>query len=180
MGTAFYIAQAVSLAAMAASITIQQLKDIRQIIAGSFVINLLSAIQYLLLGGLSGGWICIVAAFQCVAMFFVSRREDANKLRKWFLLLFAAMYVAGTCMVYQGIKDLFSCAGALFFVLSILQEKPAKYRRFSACNALVWIVYNIPTGAYVNLVSQLFKLGSILVAMVRMDLPKNKLKEKAI
>ena len=170
MGAAFYIAQGIGVLCVVLSMCIQQFKDIRYIQIGNVAINLLIALQYLLLNALSGAWVCVVAAVQSVVMFLLNRKE--NKLRNWINLLFCVIYIAGTWAVYTGIKDLFSCAGALFFALAITQKSSGKYRLFGAGNAAVWIVYNIYTMAYVALINQLLKLGSIIVAVIRLDIPK--------
>ena len=172
MGTAFYIAQGIGVLCVVLSMGVQKFKDIRYIQIGNVAINLLIALQYLLLNALSGAWVCVVAAVQSVVMFLLNRKENSKNLRNWINLLFCAIYIAGTCVVYTGIKDLFSCAGALFFALAISQTGSGKYRLFSAGNAAVWIVYNLYAMAYVTLINQFLKLGAIIVAIVRLDIPK--------
>ena len=172
MGTAFYIAQGIGVLCIVLSMGIQQFKDIRYIQIGNVAINLLIALQYLLLNALSGAWVCMVAAVQSVIMILLNRKDNSKNLRNWINLLFCAIYIAGTCVVYTGIKDLFSCAGALFFALAIAQTSAGKYRLFNAGNAVVWIIYNIYSMAYVALINQLLKLGSIIVAVIRLDIPK--------
>ncbi len=172
MGAAFYIAQGVGILSIGVSILLQQLKSVKHILIGNVAINLLGMLNYLLLGGLSGAWICVAASVQAVVIFFLNRSENGKNLRKWLMLLFCAIYIVGTWIVYQDIGDLFSCVGALIYVASILQTNSMKYRFLSVPNAIVWIVYDIFTMAYTHLLSQTLKLCSAVIGILRLDLPK--------
>lgn len=172
MDSLFIIAQAVGLLGTIATVATFQFKDKRHILLGNVVNNLLVALQFALLGGLSGAWVCIVGAVQTVVMYFVDRKPDAKKLWLCLLILFCAMYIVGTCIVYQGWGDILTCVCALFYVLAILQKDSKGFRRYILVNASVWIVYDIYTLAFSGMLTHGLALVSILVAMVRLDFKK--------
>lgn len=169
MDPLFIIAQAVGVLTTVVAVATFQFKDKRHILLGNVASNLLVALQYALLGGLSGAWICIVAAVQTVVMYFVDKKPDAKKLRMCLLILFCAMYIAGTCIVYQGWGDILTCVCALIYVLAILQKDSKGFRRCILVNASLWIVYDIYTLAFSGILTHGLELVSILVAMVRLD-----------
>ena len=100
------------------------------------------------------------------------KKSDAKKLRLCLLILFCAMYIVGTCIVYQGWGDILTCVCALFYVLAILQKDSKGFRRYILVNASVWIVYDIYTLAFSGMLTHGLALVSILVAMVRLDFRK--------
>ena len=175
----FIIAQFLGILTTIIAIVSMQFKNIRLILISQIALNVIVASEYVLLGGLSGAWICILAAVQTTIMFFLEKRESENmtKIRNVLLLLFAAGYVAGTAIVYKDWNDIVSCICAILFVLAIIQTDSAKYRRFILINATLWTIYDVTTMAYANILTHALQIISILIAMYRLD--KSKKQESA-
>lgn len=57
----FYIAQAIGIITTICSVVVVQFKSIKKILLGQIISNLLVALNYMLLGGLSGAGVCILA-----------------------------------------------------------------------------------------------------------------------
>ncbi len=148
-----------------------QFKKASSILLAGIGINLLSAASFLLLGGTSGGWICIAATVQTVIMYLIDHYSKKNTeiKRKILLVLFLAVYLVGTVITYQSWHDLFSFACAVWFVLSIVQKEAKNMRNFTLLNAFCWLVYDVATMAYTNVFTRLSLIVSIIVAKVRLD-----------
>ena len=74
MGAEFYIAQGISILTGILAAVMMQLKKMKVILLFQLAVNLLTALTYILLGGLSGGGICLIAILQSAVMFFYNKK----------------------------------------------------------------------------------------------------------
>ena len=72
----FYIAQGISVITAIIAACMMQFKNIKLILLGQLAANLLTAISYILLDGLSGGGICLIAIVQSAVMFFYTQKHS--------------------------------------------------------------------------------------------------------
>ncbi len=168
----FIIGQLISILVLILAIAIVQFKDIRKILPGEITINLLAALSYFFLGGWSGAWICVVASIQTIVLFRESQKEQRKSKRRVLLMIFAGAYVAGTLAVYQSWKDIICCICALLYTMAVMQKKASGYRLFIAANSILWIIYDIKTAAYGNMITHGMVWLSTVGAMMRIDYRK--------
>ena len=181
MNISFIIAQCLGLLTTLLAVVSVQFKNVRLILISQIIMNLLVAVNYALLGGLSGAWICILATLQTTITFFIDKYCSKNPERIHNILLpfFTAGYIIGTVIVYKDWNDIVSCVCAILFVLAILQTDSSKYRKIIILNALLWVIYDITTMAYTSILTHGLEAVSILIAMIRLDgLFKLKTKEE--
>lgn len=167
----FIIAQWLGIITTIVALLSVQFKNVEFILIGQIISNILVALSYLLLGGLSGAWICILAAVQTVIIYFLDKLDIKNKSRKKvvLLILFVVGYVVGTMMVYKDWRDVVAGICAILFVLAIMQTDSGKLRIIMMLNALLWIIYDYKTEAYTSILTHGLELLSILTAMIRLD-----------
>ena len=163
----FYIAQGISILTGILAAFMMQLKKVKIILLFQLAVNLLTALTYILLGGLSGGGICLIAIVQTIVMFLYNRKE--KKPHWWVLAIFIAAYVACSVIYYKSIMDIFPALSAVCFAMSIAMSTPFMSRVWYVFNPLFWIVYDISTLAYVNLVIHVVVFISTVVALIRVD-----------
>ena len=130
-------------------------------------VNLLTAISYILLGGLSGGGICLIAIAQSTVMFFYNKAE--KKPQWWVLAIFIAAYVACSVVYYHSFVDVFPAISAVCFAVSITMPTPFLSRVWYVFNPVSWIVYDVATLAYGNLLIHAVVFISTAVALIRID-----------
>lgn len=166
----FIIAQALGIINTVVCLVMMQFKQAKNILIGQIVSNVLISVSFLLLGGLSGAWICIVAAVQSAVMFVFDRycKKDAGKKRRIFLAVFLIIYIVETAVVYQSWHDLVSGLCAVLFVFSIIQKEARHMRSFSLANSFCWLLYDVATMAYTSILTHLALIISILVAKYRL------------
>lgn len=167
----FVIAQWLGVITMVVALLSVQFKNVEYILIGQIISNVLVALSYGLLGGLSGAWICILAAIQTVIIYFFDKLEMTNREKKKsrLLIVFALGYVIGTIVVYKDWRDVVAGVCAILFVLAIVQTESGKLRMIMMANSLLWIVYDYKTEAYTNILTHGLELLSILTAMIRLD-----------
>ena len=172
MGPLFYIAQIIGALTTVTVVVAAQLKDMKWILMCQIAANLMVALSSAMLGGLSGAWICAVAAVQTVVLYFLDKKGISGRHKNCLLWVFAAMYVGGTALVYSGWGDLVSCAGALLYLLAIIQKDSAKYRRYICINTLLWLVYDLTILAFGNMITHGIEFVSAVVGILRLDIRK--------
>ena len=167
----FVLAQALGLINTGVSLVMMQFKNARTILIFQIMSTLLISGNFLLLGGLSGAWICIVGAVQSAAMYFFDCycKKDVEKKRKILLVFFLAAYITGTIVVYKSWHDIVSGICAVLFVFSIVQKEARHMRSFSLANCCCWLLYAVFTLAYTIILTHIAINISILVAKYRLD-----------
>ena len=108
---AFYIAQTISVLTAISAVIMMQFKNIKGILAGQIITNLLSATTYFLLGGLSGAGVCLVAIVQSVVMFCYSM--NAHKPHLAVSITFIVAYLGCSVLYYQSPIDVLSAVAAV-------------------------------------------------------------------
>lgn len=165
----FVIAQWVGILTTVIALVGIQFRKLNHILISQILTNLLSALSFFLLGGFSGAWICLVAILQTVVLFLFNRKPRKNERRKRTVLavLFCLIFLAGTAYVYHGWGDLVSGTCAVIFALAVVQEDADRFRGLFLVNGLLWMVYDLSTGAYTNLLLHGLSVVSTAVAIVR-------------
>lgn len=148
-------------------------KNINYILVGEVFMNLLIALSYVFLGGLSGAWVCIVATIQTVILFFCNKIHISQKKRNMLIVIFLAAYVVGTVIVYKGLADSVSCFCAFLYVLAIVSKKSSNYRWFMMLNSFFWIIYDISVAAWVAILTHGITLISCFIGKIRFDWKKS-------
>lgn len=161
----FYIAQGISVLTAAAAILSLQCKSMKGMIACQIASNLFTATSYYLLDGMSGAGICLIAIVQAIVMSIYSIKERKPDLP--VLLIFIALYIGCSALYFKTVFDIFSGLAAVCFAISIAQKKTGNMRLWYTGCMLCWIVYDVVTKAYGNLVVHLAVLISGFVAMIR-------------
>ena len=162
-----YIAEGISVLILIIAVCMMQFKNVKFILIGQIVANLLTASTYFLTGGFSGSGICIIAIIQTVTMFILNRMGKTPHLS--VIILFILSYVACSIYYYQSIYDIFSAMAAVCFALSVSQKDSSKTRFWYLFNPVCWLIYDIFKGSYVLLITHLIIFISTLVAMIRVD-----------
>lgn len=169
MDWTFYFAQGLGVLATVCLVVANQFRNMRYILLFQMLANLLTALSSFLLGGLSGAWICAVAAIQTSVLYILDKKSAPEKVKTYLLWLFAVMYIGGTVAVYSSWRDLISCGGAMLFLVAVMQERSSRYRGYICVNASLWLVYNLSILAFGNMLTNAVELGSAVVGILRLD-----------
>lgn len=167
-----FIAQAIGvLTAVCAVITVQ-FKNIRSILLGEIAANLLVALNFALLGGLSGAGVCILATVQTIWIYYYNRRKKGFPMP--LNIGFMVGYTVVSALSFSGFPSVLSWIAAILYALSVTQPNAKKYRIYMLLNSLIWVVYDIDLHAWTQILTHGFLAVSVLTAMARLDYGKNK------
>ena len=163
----FYIAQGIGVITAIVAVFMMQLKNLKWILLCQLLANLLTAISYALLGGLSGAGISIIAIVQSIVMFFYNKK--GRKPHLWVVGLFIISYVVCSIIYYKTFIDVFPAISAVCFAISISVTTPFMSRVCYSFNPIFWVIYDISTKAYGNFLIHASVFISTVVALIRVD-----------
>lgn len=166
----FYVAQGISILTGIVAVVMMQFKDMKKILAGQILANLLTAATYLLLGGFSGAGICLIAIVQTLTMFVYSLKNTPP--HKAVIALFVLLYIACSAFYFRSAVDLFSALAAVCYAFSVVQTKSSASRLWYLFNPLSWLIYDLFTKAYGNFILHVVIFFSTLFAILRNDCKK--------
>ena len=167
----FYIAQAFSFLSAIAVIIGMQCKSMKTILFWQSLGNLAVALGYFLLGGISGGLICLFAVGQGLVMYFYNKQ--GRKPHTSVLVLFIVISIvcsAVTAYFSRSFAEIFSAVGAILYTLSIAQQRPAASRLIYLFNPVCWMCYDVFTKAIVSFIVHLVVFVATGIGIVRVDL----------
>ena len=167
----FYLAQGISVLTGIVAVVMMQFKDMRKILIGQILANLLTASTYFLLGGFSGAGICLIAIVQTVTMFLYNLKNRPP--HRGVIVLFILLYLACSAFYYKSPVDLFSAMAAICYAFSVVQTKSSLSRLWYLFNPLCWLIYDLFTRAYGNLILHVVVFSSTLIAIFRNDRKKS-------
>lgn len=150
-----------------------QFKTRRTIIAVNVTSRLLYILQYVFLGAFEGA----VLDFMGLLLSFFAGYKEKAFITRYFKVIMAfivsCLIVIGLAL-YENIFSLFAIFGIVFEVIALWLTKEKNIRILSLVAAPFWFGYNLANNAYGSMVGNVLAIISIVVAMVRLDLKKEK------
>lgn len=127
-------------------------------------------LSYVLLGGLSGCGIYLIATLQSAIFFFI--RKSGKKEPKWLNPVIIIVYIACSLVTLKGWLDFVPMVAAVLCAIGIAQKKASNYRIVMFLNGAIWIIYDVFVGAYTMLASHVITVASALIGIIRIDILK--------
>lgn len=162
---AYYIAQAIGIVVTLGAILNLQLKNKKHMLAVSAVVNVLAALNILLLDNLGSGVIinCVAVLQILLSMWHEKRGTDVTLAEK---IVFLLLYIVGGALGYEKPIDLLSIVAAVLYMLAMFQKKEQHIRLFLLGNMATWAVYHTVIGS-TAVFAQLAGICSSLIALHR-------------
>lgn len=163
--TVYYIGQVIGILVTIGAIVNLQLKKKQHMFILSIIVNILSALNILLLDGFSSGVIiCLVADVQiAVAYWHDKKQTDIHIAEK---IIFFALYVAGGMLGFKTWIDILSIVAAALYMFAMFQKKEQNIRLFLLGNMATWTVYHAVLGS-TAIFAQLAGIISSVIALIR-------------
>ena len=150
-----------------------QLKRKWQMLSMTLIANVLSGLNFLLLGQVSAVGVSVVCIIQALLSILRSRKE--NKATPLYeVILFALLYIAGGLLPFLvsgtlsqfRVLDAVPIFGALLLCVSMALKKEQHMRLFSLANASVFTVYDIIIRS-TQVFAQIVTIISVSIALFR-------------
>ena len=151
-------------------------KNMKLILFLVFVANASVATGYLIGGsGINGAVTCYIGAAQTIINYFFECKD--KPIPKWLIAIYALAFI-GVNLFFGGFNMIcyLAIVASLIFVLCIGQKNGAKYRFWTIVNVLLWILYDVISGAYQGLVTHLPQFIVTVAGMLMHDVKKKQTK----
>lgn len=121
-------------------ISVQQ-KSVKKMLIAGAVGNLLIGVSYLMQGGLSSFWLCMIGNVNVVINLYYLERGKKNP---WSITLaFIGINFISTLLSWTGWLSLVPFVAGLCGTIACRQQKPKFYRLFMLFNTAIWCGYDI-------------------------------------
>lgn len=166
-------AQAVGIIAVVVFLLSYQQKSRKGIIILNAASRILYIVQYIMLGAFAGAVLDVLGTLSS----FLAQNKDKGFVGKHKKVCFIAvnlLMIAAGLATYKNFFTLFSIAGVLLHTIAFWINDEKTIRRISFIGSPCWLVYNVTSKAYGSAVGDILSMVSILVAMLRYDVKKQK------
>ena len=167
----FIVAQIIGILLIILNVISMQLKKKKNIVFVLLLINLLAAINLMMLGSYTGSIICFFAVIQIIINNIFERKD--KEIPKVILGIYIIISIICGVITYKTIFDVLPIISSILFTITIIQKKEKNIRRIHLINMSLWVVYDFISAAYTNVISDSITLVSDLVGIYRFDIRKN-------
>ena len=166
------LVQGIGICAAVLGISSFQGKTQKQIVLLQLLGNILWSLHFLLLGAWAGGILNAIAIFRGLVFYF---RTDKKWARSpvWYVV-FCALFVGAAVFSWifeDGAWSLLPLAGMILTTFSLALHDPFRVRAVTFFASPCWLVYNAINGSIPGVLTESFAICSIIIGILRMDLP---------
>lgn len=179
------LAQAVGILAMLCAVISFQGKRNKSILWLQFLSNLLFLLHYTLLGAAIGAMMNVIAVIRSQVYL---HRERLRTDRPIFLIGFIALYLLSYVLQFTvfgkepSARELFFSAlviiASIIYTVGFHINDPKNIRKYNLIGAPLGLAYNLSVASVGACCMEVFKIVSILTAMLRLDRDPDSAKEK--
>ena len=163
-----FVAQMIGLAALLLSLISFQMKTRYAILFFQMLASLSCAVSLIMLGGIAGG-ILDVVAFSRTLVFSLSNKYKWAGSRVCLFTYFAIIIAVGILTWEKGsIVTLFAILGTLLSTLALYMKSERNIRIISLFVGPCWIAYNLIYSSCFGILNEIIAMSSIVIALVRM------------
>ena len=147
-------------------IIIQQLKSRRQILWASVFVNVLGALNVLLIDGKLGSGVTV--NFVAIAQILVAIWHEKKNTKESLIekIIFLALYVGVGIISFSQPLDILAILAAVFYMVAMLQKKEQNIRLCLLANMTSWTIYHGILGS-TGIFAQIAGIVSALIALYR-------------
>ena len=167
------IAQLIGFISLLLSLLSFQMKKRSGIMLFQMLASLSCAVSLIMLGGIAGGILDVVAFSRTFVFSLSDRYKWAGS--KWWLCFYFAMIIGVGILTWDtgSIGTLFAILGTLLSTVALFMKKERLIRIISLFVGPCWIIYGMIYSSCFGILNELIAMTSIIIALVRMRNPKD-------
>lgn len=175
------IAQLIGILGFSAGIVSFQQKTQRGIVIWQCVSTMLWSIHMLLIGAVAGMLLNVVGFAR--ALVYACREKHAWARKRFWYVLFIAL-IAGSSLFSalrpggEGWLALLPFAAMVLTTFALAFQDPFRVRLLTLANDPFWLTYNLLNRSFPGAISEICNMVSIIMAMIRLDYPKYRMKKE--
>ena len=162
------VAQAIGFLSLVLSLVSVQMKRRTHILIFQCMASLSCAVSLIMLGGIAGG-ILDVVAFSRTLVFSLADRYKWAKCKLW-LPFYIVLIIAVGIITWDptGIGTLFAIAGTLLSTVALYQKSERLMRIISLFVGPCWIIYSLIYSSAFGALNEIIAMTSRIIALVRL------------
>lgn len=142
-----------------------QFKTKEKIVMCSVLANLFAAIQFFLLGALTGAVVSVLNTIRCLVFYFYKKKDLKPSIV--ILLVFEAIAIISGAFSWQNMWSLIPIVVTVIYTYGLWQDNVKVIRIASGVVGFGWAIYDLVVMAYVGALQETSQLVSAIVALYR-------------
>lgn len=176
-----YIGQGIGIIGLLFAVISFQKNSSKGILLFQILASTAFILHFLLIGAYTGSALNFIGVVRNLLFYYIgSRRRNksenhANK--KLWLYLFIVIYIIAGSLTYKNFYSIFPIVGTIFSTVSLWIKNPKYIRLVMLPSSPCWMIYNFVNMSIAGVMTELFVMSSLIVAMLRFDIfqaPKGK------
>ena len=134
--------------------------------------NIFYFIQYILLNAYTGAFMNVAGLIR-LGLFSYKDKNDFFK-KNYVLYIVCLLYILIGTLTYENSGSIFPVIASVIYAIVLWQDNPKRIRIGTAFMLFMWMVYNLLVHAYVGALSEGIMFMSSILAIIKIDILKNK------
>ncbi len=160
----FYLAQVMGAVALILTVIGVQFKKKDNIVFLNVFANIFVAIEYFLLGAITGAVVSILNAIRCFVFYLFSRKN--LKPSVIVLVIFEIVSITSGILTWENWWSLIPIVVTMAYTYGLWQDNIFIIKLFTGFAGFGWAIYNFVVRAYVGLVHEVMQLISSIIAII--------------
>ena len=131
----------------------------------SVLANIFAAIQFFLLGAITGAVVSILNTIRCLVFYFYKKKDLKPSIV--VLLIFELIAIISGALSWQNMWSLIPIIVTIIYTYGLWQDNVKVIRRASGIVGFGWAIYDLVVMAYVGAIQETSQLISAIVALYR-------------
>jgi len=165
----FYLAQALGFVGLLFAIISFQKNSNKEIVFFQLLGSLTFVLHFTLLGAYTGAGMNVLGVLRNI-VFFNREKEWANK--KLWLYVFILMYIIVGLLSWKNSYSILPIIGMIFTTVAFWVKDPKYTRLIAFPSSPCWLIYNFVNLSVAGVLTEIFAVSSLLIAMFRFDFLK--------
>lgn len=168
-------AQIIGILAFILSAISFQAKSFKMINILKIISQIMFTVQYLMLGAFTA---MFMNMFSFVRGFVYIDLEKKNKSTVLAQIVFSIIFISLGILTWDGMIGILAIMGTVIQTIAFGNKKPSNIRLITLPTCFMWMAYNLHYSSVGGLCSDIFSLISIIIGIIRLDIPEYKRKKK--
>lgn len=171
------VAQILGVLAFILSAVSFQAKSFKMINILKIISQILFTVQYFMLGAFTAMFMNMFSFLRGIIYIDLEKKNKSTVLAQ---IVFSVIFIVLGIITWDGIICVLAMMGTVIQTIAFGNKNPAKIRLINLPTCFMWMVYNLHYSSLGGLLSDIFSFISIIIGLIRLDIPeyKNKFKKK--
>ncbi len=133
--------------------------------------ELLFGIQYIFLGAYTGMAMNFTGCVRNQIFSALVKRKKSTVVAR---IVFCILFTVFSILTWAGVKSIIICVAKIISTVAYGDKNVFKVRLMILTSSSAWLTYNILVSAYAGALNEILTLSSIIIALIRIDIPEMK------